>query len=246
MANKNALGFWIVAIIIVLAIAIPKADWSFTAASANPDTEPYYALKFVEYPTSVDPGATMTYTVKIVNTGVTGFLQVDSGIYEKEQIESWGYPVTSLFAFQSPSIAVKDQKRNCVETEQNVQRKIVELASGDDTLATFTVKTPTDPCGEYYLHVGSFRACYADDPINGGYLTARVARTHIKIVGKCEKPSTATPVTTVSKTAGINASSKDYLAEAKNAWNDLGTISKIVVAIIGVIVVLFLVIPKGD
>ena len=251
MANDKTILIWIVAIIAVLAVAIPKQDWSFTAAAADPTTSPYFALKFIDYPTVVGAGATVTYTVKVVNTGQAGFLQVDSGIYAKGQIESWGYPVSSLFAIQPASVAVKDQSRNCVESETNVRRKIVELNKGDETIATFTVKAPTDPCGEYYLHVGSFKACYADDPVNGGYLTTKVARTPIKVSGTCAKtvtPSTTkTAVPSVSGTttgvSGTNASASQYASQVKGFWNDLGTIGKVVAVVIGFIIVLFLVIP---
>ena len=249
MANDKTMLFWIAAVVIVLAVAVPKSDWTFTAASVNPDVEPQYNLKFIDYPTTVEPGATFTYQVKIVNTGLSGILMVDSGIYAKQVIEGWGYPVSTLFAVFPENVAAKNINQ-CVESETNVQNKMVQLNKGDETIVTYKVTAPTDPCQTYYLHVGSFKKCWEPGDTEGAYRTSKVARTPVKITGTCKTTNATTTTKTTATGAknetGTKSPSTDYLAEAKKAWNDVGTLGQVVVGIIIVLVVLFTVIPGKE
>jgi len=99
---------------------------------------------------------------KVTNTGTSGTMKVECGVYTKEQVQNWGFSTNQLF-----SLFVSTPKvQNCVSDESNVYTREVTLDAGETVgpgFVGFTFKpiAPySDPNDDYVILCVAFERCY--------------------------------------------------------------------------------------
>lgn len=243
MPDRNvAIGLVAITVIVLVLMSgkVGDSSFEFKAATVNPDEAPLFGLQFIDQPPSVvSPGEITTYRVRAVNIGQSGTRNVDSGLYPKEQIESWyGLSINRLFSLAPLSVV---EGPNCVLKEENVQTKIVSLEHGQSEQLVFTVKAPSDPCKTYYVHVGMYENCWSPQHPEG-YLSSRVAKTPVKLTTKCTTEPTDSGITGTPGT-GEKCGSFDFACQGKGVtswWAGLSTTARYVILGLGILTVILL------
>ena len=128
-------------------------------------THPNFRVAITGYESLIMDGETWHFgseyspiTVKVINWGANGCMNVEAGMYQRGMLDLWGATVPELSA---QTVA------NCESMQTNVQTKRICLDNGASTTEIFKVQVPDIPQitifgsnKDFAIYAGSFDNCY--------------------------------------------------------------------------------------